>query len=275
MTAADVPGRRFHHQRQPGRAARGLNPRRIQPGRSPIGLQLLAKRSPRAGCCVPRPCTNGRPTGISPRRRSQETPPDDLSHDDYRPGSPRSTADPDEDFLRLCQPVQSRRTQRSNLSGLPRAARCPAGDEPSRPGIVGSGRTGLSGTIAGLTKWDRKQYYYPDLPKAYQISHTTSPFARAGIWMLTSSRKMGDPVAAYPADPSAPGGRRWKEPPRREWPGGDSRVDLNRAGTPFWRSSPNPTSISRRGPTVPRGDPTADGLPGRLGLQHAGGQPPL
>ena len=28
----------------------------------------------------------------------------------------------------------------------------------------------LNCEIAPFTKWDRKQYYYPDLPKAYQIS---------------------------------------------------------------------------------------------------------
>src|SRR5688572_28532804 len=38
----------------------------------------------------------------------------------------------------------------------------------------------LNCQIAGFTKWDRKNYYYPDLPKNYQISQYDLPFSRDG-----------------------------------------------------------------------------------------------
>ena len=48
--------------------------------------------------------------------------------------------------------------------------------------------------IAGFTKWDRKQYYYPDLPKAYQISQYDLPFSSDGFMEITvdsESRRIG------------------------------------------------------------------------------------
>src|SRR5262245_31138674 len=38
----------------------------------------------------------------------------------------------------------------------------------------------LGCTIARHTKWDRKNYYYPDLPKNYQISQYDLPFSKDG-----------------------------------------------------------------------------------------------
>src|SRR5579872_289345 len=40
----------------------------------------------------------------------------------------------------------------------------------------------LNCEIAPFTKWDRKNYYYPDLPKNYQISQYDLPFSSEG-WL--------------------------------------------------------------------------------------------
>src|SRR3954454_5126791 len=39
--------------------------------------------------------------------------------------------------------------------------------------------------IARHTKWDRKSYYYPDLPKNYQISQYDLPLCAEGVFDLT------------------------------------------------------------------------------------------
>src|SRR6266702_3173521 len=44
----------------------------------------------------------------------------------------------------------------------------------------------LHAEIAPFTKWDRKNYYYPDLPKNYQISQYDLPFSRHG-WLEIDS----------------------------------------------------------------------------------------
>src|SRR5947207_1697269 len=53
----------------------------------------------------------------------------------------------------------------------------------------------LNCRLASFTKWDRKNYYYPDLPKDYQISQYDLPFSSDG-WLEIPS----------PRHPSPPGG---------------------------------------------------------------------
>ena len=90
----------------------------------------------------------------------------------------------------------------------------------------------LNCSIAPFTKWDRKQYYYPDLPKGYQISQYDLPFSADGWVEFTvpgenaERRKVGIIRAHLEED----AGKNMHDESGR---GSDSHVDLNRAGTPL------------------------------------------
>src|SRR3972149_5990349 len=46
----------------------------------------------------------------------------------------------------------------------------------------------LNCEIPHFTKWDRKNYYYPDLPKGYQISQYDLPLSRDGYLTISSAK---------------------------------------------------------------------------------------
>lgn len=90
----------------------------------------------------------------------------------------------------------------------------------------------LQCTIAAFSKWDRKNYFYPDLPKGYQISQYDLPLCADGaidIPLPTGEMKRIGIIRAHLEEDTGKLGH--------ELPGGHrydgSLVDLNRAGTPL------------------------------------------
>src|SRR5229473_2720598 len=87
----------------------------------------------------------------------------------------------------------------------------------------------LNCTLAEFTKWDRKNYYYPDLPKNYQISQYDLPLSHDG-WLeidVPEGRKRIGIIRAH-LEEDAGKMLHDEEGARR-----DSLVDLNRTGTPL------------------------------------------
>ncbi len=90
----------------------------------------------------------------------------------------------------------------------------------------------LNCNIAEFTKWDRKQYYYPDLPKAYQISQYDLPFSSDGWLEIEIDDETGETkrIGIIRAHLEEDAGKNIHD----ETGGNrDSRVDLNRCGTPL------------------------------------------
>jgi aspartyl-tRNA(Asn)/glutamyl-tRNA(Gln) amidotransferase subunit B len=87
----------------------------------------------------------------------------------------------------------------------------------------------LNCDIAAFTRWDRKNYYYPDLPKNYQISQYDLPFALSGgLEIDTPDGTKTIRLIRVHLEEDA--GKMLHD----EHGGGtDSLVDLNRAGTPL------------------------------------------
>ncbi len=86
--------------------------------------------------------------------------------------------------------------------------------------------------IARHTKWDRKSYYYPDLPKNYQISQYDLPLCYEGEFMLVRKDGSELKIRIRRAHLEEDAGKLMHDAP-----GGYaidySIVDLNRAGTPL------------------------------------------
>lgn len=80
-------------------------------------------------------------------------------------------------------------------------------------------------SIAGFTKWDRKNYFYPDLPKNYQISQYDLPFSNHG-WLEVEAAAGPKRVRILRVHLEEDAGKLLHD-------ARGSRVDLNRTGTPL------------------------------------------
>src|SRR5947209_11487467 len=89
--------------------------------------------------------------------------------------------------------------------------------------------TALNCKIAPFTKWDRKNYYYPDLPKNYQISQYDLPFSVDG-WLEVETTGGAKRIGVIRAHLEEDAGKMLHD---ETGAGRDSLVDLNRAGTPL------------------------------------------
>src|SRR6476469_2420718 len=86
--------------------------------------------------------------------------------------------------------------------------------------------------IARHTKWDRKSYYYPDLPKNYQISQYDLPLCHDGSFDIAADDGAPKTIRIRRAQLEEDAGKLLHEAPgghKIDW----TIVDLNRAGTPL------------------------------------------
>lgn len=90
----------------------------------------------------------------------------------------------------------------------------------------------LNCEIPEFTKWDRKQYYYPDLPKAYQISQYDLPMSANGYVEISDSKNAFEPkrVGLIRAHLEEDAGKSVHDEVAGK---ADSEIDLNRTGTPL------------------------------------------
>ena len=86
--------------------------------------------------------------------------------------------------------------------------------------------------IPKFTKWDRKNYFYPDLPKGYQTSQFDLPMSEEGYLDIKSTKDEFEPrrVRIIRAHLEEDAGKSMHDEAAGK---GDSRIDLNRTGTPL------------------------------------------
>lgn len=147
-------------------------------------------------------------------------------------------------FCRCANDPFHAKTPNSNVCpvcmGLPGAMPVPNEEAIRKSILVGKA---LGSTIADISKWDRKHYFYADSPKGYQISQYDMPLCIAGELVLLDVK--GDVESTVRFDHL-----HLEEDAGKLLHGakkGYSRVDLNRVGVPLLEmvSLPDITSAAQ------------------------------
>ncbi len=86
--------------------------------------------------------------------------------------------------------------------------------------------------IPPMSKWDRKQYFYPDLPKGYQISQFDLPICGQGYLDIPADENSEETIriGITRAHLEEDAGKSMHDEAAGT---GDTRIDLNRCGTPL------------------------------------------
>ncbi|PQO47838.1 Asp-tRNA(Asn)/Glu-tRNA(Gln) amidotransferase subunit GatB [Blastopirellula marina] len=90
----------------------------------------------------------------------------------------------------------------------------------------------LNLNVPRFTKWDRKNYYYPDLPKGYQISQFDLPMSEDGYLLISDPKGQFEDkkVGIIRAHLEEDAGKSMHDEVAGK---ADTRIDLNRTGTPL------------------------------------------
>ncbi len=90
----------------------------------------------------------------------------------------------------------------------------------------------LNCKIANYTKWDRKNYFYPDLPKGYQISQFDKPICGEGHLTISDAKAAFETrdIQIERAHLEEDAGKSIHDETGAKKP---SKIDLNRTGTPL------------------------------------------
>jgi len=101
----------------------------------------------------------------------------------------------------------------------------------------------LGCAVSNFTKWDRKSYYYPDLPKNYQISQYDMPLSHQGVLEVPLSDGSPKKIRIVRAHLEEDAGKNVHDNPTH------TGVDLNRAGVPLLEivSYPDMNSVEQVG----------------------------